>query len=136
MKTLKKIVSRETLLTYPNFNEIFEIQTDASQTQLGVVISQKGKPISFYSRKLDPSHNRYTTTECELLYIVETLKEFRNVLLEQKVIVYTDNQNLTYKYFNTERIMRWRLIMEEYSPELFYVKGEKNIEADSLSRSK
>ena len=30
--------------------------------------------------------------------------------------------------------MRWRLILEEYGPELKYIKGEKNIVADALSR--
>ena len=30
--------------------------------------------------------------------------------------------------------MRWRLILEEYGPELIYVKGENNVVADALSR--
>ena len=30
--------------------------------------------------------------------------------------------------------MRWRLILEEYGPELLYIKGEENIVADALSR--
>jgi len=98
------------------------------------VISQRGKPIAFYSRKLKPEQTRYTTTERELLSIVETLKEFRNILLGQKIIVYTDHKNLTCNNFNTERVMRWRLILEEYGPELRYIKGEANVVADALSR--
>ena len=39
---MKKIVSRETLLSYPDFNEPFKIHTDASKLQLGAVNSQKG----------------------------------------------------------------------------------------------
>jgi hypothetical protein len=30
--------------------------------------------------------------------------------------------------------MRWRLVLEEYGPELRYIKGEHNIVADALSR--
>ena len=30
--------------------------------------------------------------------------------------------------------MRWRLILEEYNPDLQYIKGEYNIVADALSR--
>jgi hypothetical protein len=79
---MKKIISREeVLLACPDFNEEFVIHIDASHTQLGAVISQEGKPISFYSRKLKPKQTRYTTTERELLSIVEILKEFRNILL-------------------------------------------------------
>ena len=42
--------------------------------------------------------------------------------------------NLTHKSFNTERVLRWRLILEEYSPEIIYIKGKHNIVADALSR--
>ena len=72
--------------------------------------------------------------EHKLLAIVETLKEFRNILLGQQIKVYTDHKNLTYKNFNTKRVMRWRLILEEYGPELCYIKGENNVFADALSR--
>ena len=76
----------------------------------------------------------YTTTEKELLAIVETLKEFNSILLGQQLKIYTDHKNLTCKGFNTNRVMRWRLLIEEYSPELIYIKGEENTVADSLSR--
>ena len=131
---IKKVVSKEVLLSYPDFTKSFDIYTDASHTQLGAVISQNEKPIAFYSRKLNTAQTHYTTTERELLAIVETLKEFRNILLGQTIKVYTDHKNLTYKNFNTERVMRWRLIIEEYGPELIYLKGKSNIVADALSR--
>jgi hypothetical protein len=131
---LEAIIAREAMLVYPNFDQEFVIHTDTSHTQLGVVISQNGKPIAFYSHKLKPEQTRYTTTERELLSIVETLKEFRNILLGQKIVIYTDHKNLTCKNFNTEHVMRWRLILEEYGPELRYIKGEHNVVADALSR--
>ena len=131
---IKKVLARETLLSYPNFNEVFDIHTDASDYQLGSVISQNGKPIAFYSRKLNPAQTRYTTTEKELLAIVETLKEFKNILLGQQIRIFTDHKNLTYKTHNSSRVMRWRLTIEEFSPELIYIPGETNIVADSLSR--
>jgi RNase H-like domain found in reverse transcriptase/Reverse transcriptase (RNA-dependent DNA polymerase) len=48
----KKIIAGEVMLAYPDFNKPFKIHTDASHYHLGTVISQKGKPIAFYSRKL------------------------------------------------------------------------------------
>jgi len=116
-KHMKKSISRETLLVYPDFNKPFEIHTDASKVQLGAVISQNNKPIAFYSRKLNPAQVNYTTTERELLSIVETLKEFRNILLGQQIKVYTNHKILTYKSFNTEKVTRWRQILEGFSPE-------------------
>ncbi len=111
---IKKVLAREVLLSYLDFNKPFEIYTDASDYQLGLVITQKERPIAFFSRKLNAAQKNYTVTEKELLAIVETLKEYRNKLLGHEIIVYTDHKNLTYKVFNTKRVIRWCLICEEY----------------------
>ena len=111
---IKQIVGQETLLSYPDFKLPFKIHTDASHTQLGAVISQNNKPIALYSRKLQLAQRDYTTTKCKLLSIVKTLKEFKNILLGQQIVVYTDHKNLTYKNFNTEHIMRWRLLIDKF----------------------
>ena len=39
---IKRVITRETLLTYPDFNKPFDIHTDASLYQLGACISQNG----------------------------------------------------------------------------------------------
>ena len=99
--TIEKLTSRETLLSYPNFNEPFEIHTDASKLQLGSVISQKGKPIIFYCRKINPTQINYTSIKHELLSITETRNkfrnklfgQFRNKLFGQQIEVYTDHKN-------------------------------------------
>ena len=62
---------------------------DTSKLQLGSVISQKDKPIAFWSRKCNP-----TSVERELFKIIETLKECRNILLGQQIKVFTDHENL------------------------------------------
>ena len=54
-------------------------------------------------------------------------------MLGQRIKVHTDHENLTYKTFNSDRVMRWRLYIEEYSPDLQYIKGTHNVVADALS---
>ena len=88
---IKRVIGRELLLAYPDFNAAFEIHTDASKLQIGAVISQKGKPITFYSLNMNSAQQNYTTTEKELLSVVATLKYFRNILLGHQITVYTDN---------------------------------------------
>ena len=70
----KKIVGRDVLLSYLNFSEKFIISTNASNKQIGGIISQNGKPTAFYSRKLTLTEIDYTTIEKEVLSITETLK--------------------------------------------------------------
>ena len=90
---MKKNISKNTLLSYPDFNKEFVIHTDASNLQIRSVISQKRRPLAFYSCKMNSVQKQYTTTECELLAIVETLKEYRNTLLGQCIIIKTDHKN-------------------------------------------
>ena len=45
--SMKWIIARETILAFPNFNKSFHIHTDASDFQMGAVISQDNKPITF-----------------------------------------------------------------------------------------
>jgi hypothetical protein len=133
-KEMKRVISEKTQLYLPDFNKEFHIYTDASDYQLGAVIMQDDKPLAFYSRKMNNAQKRYTTGEQELLSIVETLKEFRNILLGQKLIVHTDHKNIVYGKLSNDRIVRWRLLLEEYGPEYVHIKGKDNIVADALSR--
>ena len=95
-KKIERIVARNNSLIYPDFNETFKIHTDDSTFQLGVIVGQKGKLIASYSRKMNDDQQRYTVTERELLSILETLKKFRTILLGRKLLIYTDDKNLTF----------------------------------------
>ena len=50
---IKRVIAKEALLVYPDFRIPFEVHTDSSDYQLGGVVSQRGKPIGFFSRKLN-----------------------------------------------------------------------------------
>ena len=55
---MKRVVSREVTLAYPDFSKPFVLYTDASDYQLGAVITQDGKPLAFYSRKLNNAQKK------------------------------------------------------------------------------
>jgi hypothetical protein len=130
---LKTQISKDVLLSYPDFSKPFNIHTDVSKIQLGAAISQNHKPIAFYLRKLNPAQTRYMVAERELLSIVETLKEFHNILLGQQLHIYMDHQNLMHNNFTMDHVMRWRLLIEEYAPTFHHIKGKNNTAADALS---
>jgi hypothetical protein len=79
---IKKVIGTEVRLCYPDFKKAisFHLYTDASDHQLGAVIMQDKKPITFYSRKLNTAQKRYTTTERDrdLLSAIESCKAARN----------------------------------------------------------
>ena len=94
---------------------------------------QDGRPLAFFSRKLTSAQRNYTVGERELLAIVETLREFRDMLYGMKLYIHTDHLNLTFNTTNP-RIKRWRLLMEEFDYDLIYIPEKDNIIADCMSR--
>jgi RNase H-like domain found in reverse transcriptase len=64
---IRNTIVRHVLLKYPDFTKPFDIYTDASDSQLGAVISQDSWPVASYSCKLNSAQRKYTTMEKELL---------------------------------------------------------------------
>ena len=96
--------------------------------------------LSFFSRKLSKAQQKYSITELELLSIVECLKlklkEFKGMLWGQRLKAFIDHKNLVRDALGLtcDCVYRWRLLLEEYGPEIIYIKGEDNIVADAISR--
>ena len=130
----KEMLKKEALLSFPDFTKPFHLYTDASDRQLGATVVQEGKPLGFYTRKLNPAQKNYTVGERELLGIVEGLKAFEGILRGQELIVHTDHLNLLYSDMPSQRMVRWRLLMEEFNPTVKHVAGKDNDAADALSR--
>ncbi|MGH7973989.1 MAG: RNase H-like domain-containing protein, partial [bacterium] len=133
-KNMKSLITSDALLRFPDHFKPFHFYTDASDLQLGAIVKQEGHPIAYFSRKLTSTQQRYTTIEKELLSIVETLKEFKTILYGTDITVHTNHKNLIHHKFTSDRVLRWRLLIEEFHPAIVYVKGNMNVEADALSR--
>jgi hypothetical protein len=92
---VKAAITQEVVLAYPDFSKPFDIYTDASATQLGAVIAQYNRPISFFSKKLSEMQQEYSVIKIELLAIMKRLKEFKGRLWGQSIKDFTGHKNLT-----------------------------------------
>ena len=90
----------------------------------------------FFSRKLSNIQCKYSITKIELLAIVKTLKEFKGMLWGQQIKVLIDHANLMRDALGltSDRVYQWRLLLEEYRPEIVYIKGIHNTMADTVSQ--
>ena len=72
--------------------------------------------------------------EKELFSIAEGLKAFEGVIRCTDLTVHTDHLNLLYQKYPSQRMIRWRRLVEEYHPKFVHVRVLQNNAADVLSR--
>ena len=130
------MVSAETLFSFPDWTITFVVHTDASDKQSGAVISQNNKPIELQSRIIIKTQCNYTTTENQLLVIVEFLKKFHGILFGYEINLFLYHKSLVYAstLSESQRVMQWRLIIENSGPNIQHISVVDNIVADTISR--
>nr|GEU47454.1 reverse transcriptase domain-containing protein [Tanacetum cinerariifolium] len=138
---MKEKLTCAPVIVSPNWNLPFELMCDASDFTVGAVLGQKdGKnfhPIYFASKTLNPSQQKYTITEKELMAVVFAFDKFRSYLILSKTIVYTDHSALRHLFKKQDakpRLIRWILLLQEFDIEIKDRKGTGNVSADHLSR--
>ena len=113
------------------------LHCDASDVALGAELSQGGKPVAYFSKKLTPTETRYHVTDCELNAIYAACMKWRQYLHGNKCTVYTDHKALTYIYTQphlNSRQARWLERLAELDLSIVYKPGVDNVCADVLSR--
>ena len=134
---LKQKIAQEPVLKFPDFDKIFVIECDASTRAIGRVLSQEGRPIAFFSEKLNEAKQKYSVYDLELYAMVQSLKRWRHYLLPKEFIVFTDNQALSYLNRQeklNQRHMKWMEFIQAYTFSIKHKKGITNKVADALSR--
>jgi hypothetical protein len=97
---LKQKVTKAPILILPDFFKVFEVDCDASNLGIGVVLSQEGKPIAFFSEKLNDSRRKYFTYDKEFYALVRSLENWNYYLLSKEFILHSDHEAL--KYLNNQ----------------------------------
>nr|GEU36033.1 reverse transcriptase domain-containing protein [Tanacetum cinerariifolium] len=112
-----------------------------SDFAIGAVLGKRQekyfRPIHYASKTMTEAESDYTTTEKEMLAVVYAFEKFRSYLIMNKCIVYTDNFALKYlfaKKVSKVRLLRWVLLLQEFTFKVIDTKGTENLAADHLSR--
>ena len=139
---LKRLLTTSPVLAYPDYSRQFILDTDASDTGIGAVLSQlddtgQERVIAYASRLLSKPERQYCVTRRELLAVVVFTRHFRSFLLGTKFIVRTDHGSLTWlKNFKDPegQMARWLERLQEFDFSIVHRQGRNHNNADALSR--
>lgn len=130
------------ILSCPNFEIPFIVQTDASNYGLGAVLSQETeegeKVVCYLSRSLTPSERKFSVTEKECLAVLWSVEKLRPYIEGAHFKVITDHHSLVWLNNLKDpvgRLARWAVRMQQFDFEMIHRKGKDNLVADALSRS-
>ncbi|XP_077224207.1 putative mitochondrial protein AtMg00860 [Tasmannia lanceolata] len=136
---LKEKLCTAPVLALPNFDLIFEVHCDASGTGIGGVLSQGGRPIAFFSEKLNGAKLKYSSDDLEFYALFRTLEHWRQYLIHREFILYTDHEALKYisgqQKLNSRRA-KWAKYLQDFTFNIKHKAGVQNQVADALSRKK
>ncbi|GAU31589.1 hypothetical protein TSUD_54120 [Trifolium subterraneum] len=133
---LKKAMSEAPVLSLPNFEEKFILETDASGTGMGAVLIQQNHPICYFSNQFFPRMVQASTYVRELCAITTAIKKWRTYLLGNTFIIYTDQRSLRElmtQVIQTPEQQFYLAKLLGYSYEIVYKPGPQNRVADALS---
>eukprot|EP00731_Ephydatia_muelleri_P021521 Em0014g112a len=125
-----------------NYNRRYILDTDASDTGIGAVLSQisdegSERVIAYASRSLSRPEQRYCVTRKELLAVVSFVQQFRQYLLGREFTLRTDHGSLVWirNFKEPEgQLARWLEKLQEYNFTVVHRQGSRHCNADALSR--
>ncbi|UYV73470.1 K02A2.6-like [Cordylochernes scorpioides] len=139
--TLKGGLCSSPVLVYPQPGMRFVLDTDASNSGIGAVLSQvqdgEERVIEYYSKILTKPERNYCATRRELLAIVRSVEHFHRYLYGQDFLVRTDHAALTWllQMKNPEgQVARWLEKLQQYHFQIRHRPGKRHHNADALSR--
>nr|GEW62288.1 reverse transcriptase domain-containing protein [Tanacetum cinerariifolium] len=140
-QTLKRKLIEASILIAPGWDFPFELMCEASDFAIGAVLGQcqekHFRPIHYASKTITEAELNYTTTKKEMLAVVYAFEKFRSCLIKNKSIVYTNHFALKYLFHKKDskaRLLRWVLLLQEFTFKVIDTKGAENLATDHLSR--
>lgn len=141
--TAKQHMVNAVRLVHPVKEAPISLQVDASDTAIGAVLQQfvgnQWQPLCFFSKVLRPPERRYSTFGRELLAVYLAIRRFRHAVEGRNVIIFTDHRPLiaavnTPSDRYSPREIRHLDFVAQFTTDVRFVPGVKNVVADTLSR--
>jgi len=86
------------VLSLPNLQQPFEIETYDSNYVVGTVLTQHRHPVSYHSETLSDVVPKYPTYDKETYSIVQACRQWRNYIIRKETVIHTNHKPLQFMH--------------------------------------
>jgi hypothetical protein len=134
---LKKRLSSSPLISLPNLQNPFDIETNALDYALGTVLTQHGHPVAYHSETLSDVVHKYPTYDKEMYSIVKSYHQWRHYILGKETTIHTDHKPLKFMQtqgkLHNDHHQKWSTYLQQFHLNIKYKIGCTNQVTKCLS---
>ena len=121
---LKQRLCSSPVLSLPDLQQPFEIETDASDYVVGTILTQHGHPVAYHSETLSDVVRKYPTYDKEMYSIVQAYRQWRHYILGKETVIHTDHKPLQFMQtqgkLQNDRHQKWSTYLQQFHLNIKY----------------
>jgi hypothetical protein len=126
------------VLSLPDLQQPFKIETDAYDYVVGTVLTQHGHPVAYHSETLSDNVRKYPTYDKEMYSFIQACHQWKHYILGKGTIIHTDHKPLqfiqTQGKLQNDLHQKWSTYPQHFHLNIKYKTRISNRVADCLIR--
>jgi hypothetical protein len=135
---LKHLLCSAPIISLPNLQQSFEIETDTSDCVIGTVLTHHGHLVAYHSETLSDTVQKYPSYDKEMHSIVQACRQWKHYILGKDMIIHTDHKPLqfiqTHGNLQNDCHQKWSTYLNQFHLNIKYKTWSTNHVVDYLSR--
>jgi hypothetical protein len=127
---LKQCLCSAPVLSLPDLQHPFEIETDASDYVVGTVLTQHSHPVAYHSETLSDTVRKYPTYDKQMYSIMQSGRQWIHYILGKETVIHTDHKPLqfiqTQGKLQNDHHQKWSTYLQQFHLKIKYKIGSTN----------
>jgi hypothetical protein len=135
---LKQRLCPSPILSLPDLQHPFEIDRNASDYVVGVILTQRIHPVAYHSETLSDIVRKFPNYDKEMYSIVKAFHQWRHYILGKETVIHTHHKPLEFMQaqgkLHNDRHQKWSTYLQQFHLNIKYKTGSTNHVSHCLNR--
>jgi hypothetical protein len=93
---MKHCLCSSPVLSFPDLQQLFDIETDASDYVVDTILTQHDHLVAYHSETLSDIFRKYPTYDKEMYSIVQAYHQWKHYIMGKEMIIHIDHKPLQF----------------------------------------